>query len=124
MAAEGKSSNRHAAEKLFNLQYEASVVGVDLHFCVFWDSLRVFATTAREIQKTNPAEYARLQNLFTTVQWLESPDAVADVIAGKMQVSNEVPAKLLKSIQNNNTDEKVRKDFAYYLAYKASCLED
>jgi len=48
---------------------------------------------------------------------------VAKVIRGESEVSKEIPANLLLALQRETTPEQARTDFAYYLAYKASCLE-
>jgi hypothetical protein len=120
-----KSSNRRAAEKLIYLSCEESApvvnVGNYAHFGIFWRSLRDYDYNLRIIKKNTPEKYALLKKLFTTTQWLEAPDEVAKVISGESEVSKEIPKNLLYSLER--ADDKVRKDFAYYLAYMAACLE-
>jgi hypothetical protein len=117
-----KSSNRRAAEKLIYLACEESQsVGNYAHFGIFWRRLCNYNNNLRIIKQDTPEKYALLKKLFTTTQWLEAPDEVAKVISGESEVSKEIPTNLLNSLKM--ADGTVRKDFAYYLAYMAACLE-
>jgi hypothetical protein len=120
-----KSSNRRAAEKLIYLSCEESApvgnVGNYAHFGIFWRLLCNYNNNLRIIKQDTPEKYALLKKLFTTTQWLEAPDEVAKVISGESEVSKEIPTNLLNSLKM--ADGTVRKDFAYYLAYMAACLE-
>ena len=119
----GKSSNMCAAENLFNLQRESFIVGVNPHFLMFWTYLRGCGFDVIAMKKTDPAKYARLRTLFTATQWHDAPEEVAKVIRGEYDVSKEIPSTLLTWLQSDDTSDKARKDFSYYLAYKAACLE-
>lgn len=119
----GKSSNMRAAENLFYLQRESFVVGVNPHFPMFWTSLRGCGFDVIAMKKTDPAKYIRLRTLFTATQWPDAPEEVAKVIRGESDVSKEIPPLLLTYLQSETTSGKARRDFLYYLAYKAACLE-
>jgi hypothetical protein len=120
----GKTSNRIAAERLYYLKMDAEIINSNTHLCIFYDLVQLFSHDARDMEETDPAKYSRLQQLLTATQWLDSPEEVAKVIRGESDVSKEIPANLLKLLQSDKVDNIVRKDFAYYLAYKAACLEN
>lgn len=118
------SSNQDAAKMLFGLQHEAGYVGVNLHFLVFWGYLHpANCPNFVEMKENNKDEHTRLRALFTATQWPDSPEEVAKVIRGELEVSNEIPPDLLKYLQSDEASDVVRRDFSYYLAYMASLIE-
>jgi len=120
------SSNQLAAEELWNKKTEEAIVLGRTYLHYLWSCAKQVGAWSMliDLMVNNPVEFDRLNELFTAIQWHESPDEVAKVISGESPVSKEIPDKLLTYLRAENTPPQDKVDFYYYLAYRAACLEN